>query len=262
MMAADPKIARTSTRLTRKGALIVETYHAFQHWDVAASVAENLRRIRETNVIGAPNEAWLNEVVVTLSNRFTHDPHLRSLVTVAQSGLALEEWKPCLLWHTARTDHFYFRFLTEWLFPEHARGRFAIQTDAVIPFVEAVTVERAGSKGALSEYGTCRAARDLLRMARDFGLLEGSSSRHFVTYHLPEEAFLYVLHGIAEGEHNGRRVIDSPDWRVFLMSPDAVEREILSLHQFRRLNYESAGSLAQLTLPFPSLQLYAESMKR
>ena len=36
---------------------------------------------------------------------------------------------------------------------------------------------------------------------------------------------------------------------MFLMRPSDVERELLRLHQFRKLHYEVAGSLVQLSLP-------------
>ncbi len=39
-----------------------------------------------------------------------------------------------------------------------------------------------------------------------------------------------------------------------------VERELLRLHQFRRLDYHPAGSLAELSLPCTSSREYAERM--
>ena len=47
---------------------------------------------------------------------------------------------------------------------------------------------------------------------------------------------------------------------MFLMRPADVERELLRLHQFRRLDYHVAGSLAELSLPYGSPHEYAEQM--
>ena len=44
------------------------------------------------------------------------------------------------------------------------------------------------------------------------------------------------------------------------MGPADVEREILRLHQFRKLDYQAAGSLVQLSLPCKSSREYAERM--
>jgi hypothetical protein len=56
------------------------------------------------------------------------------------------------------------------------------------------------------------------------------------------------------------KVIASPEWRLFLMRPADVERELLRLHQFRKLDYQVAGSLVQLSLPCMSTRDYAERM--
>ena len=63
-----------------------------------------------------------------------------------------------------------------------------------------------------------------------------------------------------EDQANAAKIIQSPDWRMFLMQPADVERELLRLHQFRKLGYEAAGSLVQLDLPCTSSSEYAEKM--
>jgi len=60
-----------SQRLVRKGALADETYQVLQHWDCGKPVRDNIDQIRETNPVGAPNEAWLREVTATISSRFS-----------------------------------------------------------------------------------------------------------------------------------------------------------------------------------------------
>jgi len=103
-------------------------------------------------------------------------------------------------------------------------------------------------------------ASALLRMAVDFGLMTGAAVREFSSYILPEESFLYLLHAMHEGYGNARDVVHSPDWRLFLMSTTDVERELFRLHQFRKLRYEVAGSLVELTLPCSSAAAFAEEM--
>ena len=45
-----------------------------------------------------------------------------------------------------------------------------------------------------------------------------------------------------------------------LMLPSDVERELFRLHQYRKLDYQIAGSLVQLSLPCASACEYAERM--
>jgi hypothetical protein len=97
-------------------------------------------------------------------------------------------------------------------------------------------------------------------MAADFGLLQGSVARTFNACHLREESFMYLLHAMMDDIHNTRKVIDSPDWRMYLMSRQDVEAELMRLHQFRKLHFEAAGSLAQLELPCGSAAEYAKRL--
>jgi hypothetical protein len=103
-------------------------------------------------------------------------------------------------------------------------------------------------------------ASGLLRIATDFGLLTGTMHKEFAGYHLPEESFIYLLHAMAEMEPNARRIIEAEDWHMYLMDSSDVERELLRLHQFRRVQYEVAGTLAQLKLPYGSAADYAKEL--
>jgi hypothetical protein len=103
-------------------------------------------------------------------------------------------------------------------------------------------------------------AAGLLKIAVDFGLLRGSSTREFTSYHLPERSFLYLLHALRDQQQNPGKMITSAEWRLFLMRPADVEHELLRLHQYRKLDYQVAGSLVQLSLPFKSAREYAERM--
>ena len=90
-------------------------------------------------------------------------------------------------------------------------------------------------------------------MAADFDLLAGGSVKEFASYQLPEDSFLYLLHAIAQSEPNARRLIEAQDWRMYLMDAPDVEHEFLRLHQYRRVDYQVAGTLSHLRLPHPSL---------
>jgi hypothetical protein len=248
---------KLSMRLIRKGALIEDTYAAFKCWDLDISFRENIRNIREHNPIGAGSEKWLHEVVTTLSSRFESNDDIEPLVIMARGGLPIDKWKACLLWHIGLTDDLYYRFGTEWLFNQHRDGAYLIRTEDVVPFVRRITDGNLASGGDLTEYGATRTARDLLRMASDFDILEGRVKRSFSTYHIPEEAFLYVLYGLTEMGNSTQKILTSKDWHLFLMDTAGVEREILRLHQYKALEYHIAGSIAHLKLPKASLKEYA-----
>lgn len=242
-----------------KGSMIEETYAVLRDWDFERSREENLREMRDNNTIGASSASWLRDVYKVLHRRFDPNGVDRPLALLAKAGLSMESWKPVLLWHMTRDEFLLRDFLTNWLFEEYEKGAFRIRTDDLHPYLGDLhrrgLVEQQWKETTLK-----RVASSLLRMAVDFGLMTGTAVREFTSYHLPDEVFLYLLHAMFDVHGNGRDVVQSPDWRLYLMSTADVEREIYRLHQFRKLRFEVAGSLMELSLPSESAVAYVEEM--
>lgn len=241
-----------------KGSLIDETYTVFRDWDFDKSRAENLRAVREDNIIGATSINWAREVANVLNRRFDPNGRDRPLVDLAISGCDLEVWKPLLLFHMTRDEFLVRDFLVNWLYSQFTQGIFRLRIDDVTDYLASLG-KRKGIvwSGKWTDSTTSRVASGLLRMATDFGLLTGFPHKEFNSYHLPEKSFIYLLHAMAKAEHNARRIVDAEDWHMYLMDSDDVERELLRLHQFRMVHYDVAGSLAQLKLHHGSPADYA-----
>jgi hypothetical protein len=241
-----------------KGALVSETYAVFQNWDFSRSKQENLALMEHDNIIGARSANWLRDVRKVLNRRFDPAERDRPLVELAQHGCQLEIWRSLLLWHITRDEFLVRDFLLEWLYPQYIDGVYRLSPGDVVPYLQALStrddIEWAGSWTPAT---TSRVASGLLHIAADFDLLTGGAIKRFASYHLPEDSFLYLLHAVAQFEPTARGIIDSPEWRLFLMNANEVEAEILRLHQFHRLRYEAAGSLERLDLPASSLGEYA-----
>lgn len=244
-----------------KGSLIDETYEVFRGWDFSQSKLENLRRVREENSIAATSTHWARDVAKVLNRRFEPSGRDRPLVELAKAGCVQEVWKPILLFHMTRDEFLLRDFLVDWLYGQFIQGAFRLHTAEVVVYLQTLGKKRGIEwSGHWSEQTTARVASGLLRMATDFGLLKGVLNKEFNSYHLPETSFLYLLQAIGETEPNARRIVDAQDWHMFLMDAADVERELLRLHQFRKLDYQVAGSLAQLKLPHPSAADYAREL--
>lgn len=243
-----------------KGALIDETYAVFAAWDFARSKRENLNRLREENFIGASSATWLRDVAKVLNRRFDPGGRDRPLVTLAKHGLPVEEWKPLLLWHMTRDEFMVRDFLETWLFDAYEAGVFRVRTEDVEKYLGDIGARGGTIEHEWSEQTTKRVAAGLLKMAADFGLLRGAVAKEFMSFQLPERSFLYLLHAMRDEKLSPSKLISSPDWRLFLMRPGDVEHELLRLHQYRKLEYQVAGSLVQLSLPCRSSCEYAERM--
>ncbi len=243
-----------------KGAMIDETYAVFASWDLARSKRENLDRLREENFIGASSNTWLRDVAKVLNRRFEPEGRDRALVLLAKSGCDLEAWKPLLLWHMTRDEFLVRDFLQNWLFPAYEAGAFRVRPEELHGYLQGIGKRGATTEHAWTEQTLKRVAAGLLKIAVDFGLLRGSVVKEFASYHLPEHSFLYLLHAMRDAALGPGKVVGALDWRMFLMRPDDVEHELLRLHQFKKLEYQVAGSLVELSLPCASSREYAERM--
>lgn len=256
-MAGENNICQ---RLVRKGALTSDTYALFSIWNDDLSFEENLR----LGLSGMFQTAsWEKEVHATIRRRFRGKEDTQQLIILAKGGLPFDEWCSCLLLWISIHEELYLSFAVDWLFPEFLDGRFVIRGDDVSPFVlENWSLLNPRVK-VLSDYGIKRTALDLVRMATDLGVLTGTrSKRNFATFHLSDRCFIYWAERIAEYEGSTSKVTTSPIWRTALMRPADVEQELLRLHQFRKLDYQVAGSLVQLTLPCSSSSHYSEVMMK
>lgn len=243
-----------------KGALIEETYSVFSAWEFARSKKENLDRLRTENFIGAKSSTWLRDVAKVLNRRFEPAGRDRALVVLAKRGCDLDEWKPLLLWHMTRDEFLVRDFLQNWLFPAFDAGVFRVRVEDVEGYLDGIRERGGKTEHDWSEETTKRVAAGLLKIAVDFGLLRGTIVKEFASYHLPERSFVYLLHAFRDEKLSPGAVVAAEDWRMFLMRPADVERELLRLHQFRKLDYQVAGSLIQLTLPCATSREYAERM--
>lgn len=259
-MTPSPRSETVSSFTIIKGSLIPETYSVFEGWDFDQSKRKNLDRLRTDNFIGASSASWLRDLAKVLNRRFDPNDRDRPLVLLAKSGCELGEWKPILLWHMTRDEFLLRDFLLNWLFPAFDSGVFRLKPEDLYAYLKSINQPGVTTEHTWSEQTNSRVAAGLLKMATDFNLLRGSVTREFASYHLPERSFLYLLHAMIEQNLNGARLIEAPDWRMFLMRPSDVERELLRLHQYRKLEYHAAGSLVQLSLPCGSSREYAERM--
>lgn len=243
-----------------KGAMILETYAVFAAWDFGCSKRENLDRLRGQNFIGASTTTWLRDVAKVLNRRFEPSTRDRALVNLAKRGCPIDEWKPILLWHITRDEFLLRDFLVNWLFPAFMSGEYRLRSDDVLDHLQSIGVRGGKTEHEWSTTTLRRVATALFKIAVDFGLLRGTVTKEFASYHLPERSFLYLLHAIRAQVHSPGRIVESEDWRMFLMLPTDVERELLRLHQYRKLDYQIAGSIVQLTLPDADACEYAERM--
>jgi hypothetical protein len=206
------------------------------------------------------NVGRTRDVTATLSRRLRNIKGARPLIVLAKSGLLFADWRDCFRLFIGGSEEPFRSFALNWLFREREDGRYLVRAEDVRPFVVDTWKARQAAK-PLNEYGVTRTARDLIRTATSLGMLDGhGSSRTFTALAMGDTSLVFYAHMIADMEGWTARIVESPLWRLAYMTPADVHAVLLRLHQYKRLHYELAGSLLQISLPHRSALEFAEGL--
>jgi Putative inner membrane protein (DUF1819) len=252
-----PAKGRYTSRIIKAGALLPDTKTLFSYWDATTTVPENLDRIRRDNVFGKASRSRVEDILAVFRQRYLADEEvLRALVVLVQERLPAASLDRILYFHAAQSDRLLHDVVTEWLVPLQGRGISDIDVDEVQKLLSKWAAEgRTG--GEWSEITTGRVAQGLLSTLRDFGVLQGAVRKRIAPPYLPTTAFAHVMFYLKRHLPSGARLVEHPDWRLFFLSREAVERFLFEAHQRGLLEYHAAGSVTRLSFPAADLEEYA-----
>jgi Putative inner membrane protein (DUF1819) len=246
-----------SSKIIKAGALIGDTKMLLSHWDGRISPDENLNQARRDNVFGKASRSRVEDILAIFRQRYlTEQSVTKALVTLVQKRFppAALEW--LFYFHSARADRLLYDVVTEILVPSHARGHVDINAHAFQRSL-AKWVDEGKTIGHWSEPTITRVAQGLLSALRDFGVLQGAVNKKIAPAYLPTESFAYVMFYLKQYQRSGVKLIELPDWKLFFLSREGVERFLFEAHQRSLLEYHVAGSVTRLTFPAETLDEYA-----
>lgn len=242
-----------------KGALVSETLHLFQGWDLETSKRVNLEQVRSSNSIGAPTQAWLKQVCTTFSRRFEPSGADRSLALAARTSMGRRHWRPLLLWHMANSESLLGDGLT-WTWEVFASGGDLLQSDQALTWLESTSTQGHPEVAEWSAGTRKRVAGGLLKAAVDFGLLQGKVKRKFTAFYLPDEPLLYVLLQTLASNRTTASALADPRWLWFRLPEPELEHRLLLMHQSKVISYYRAGSVVDLKVPATSAEALVQEV--
>ena len=246
-----------SSKIIKAGALIGDTKTLLSHWDVNDSVDENIGRLRRDNVFGKASRSRVEDILAIFRQRYlTEQSVAKALVTLIQKRFPTAALEWLFYFHSARANRLLHDVVTEILVPLYARGLVDIHVHAFQRSL-AKWVDEGKTTGNWSEPTITRVAQGLLSALRDFGVLQGAVNKKIAPAYLPTEAFAYVMFYLRQHQPSGVRLIELPDWKLFFLSREGVERFLFEAHQRELLEYHVAGSVTRLTFPAETLDEYA-----
>ncbi|MBI3468948.1 MAG: DUF1819 family protein [Planctomycetes bacterium] len=199
-----PTLTSYTSKIIKAGALLGDTKTLLAHWDLAASVAENLQRIRHENLFGKASRSRVEDILAIFRQRYLSEASVtRALVVLVSEKFPAASLDRILYFHAAQADRLLHDVVTEVLLPQNARGI----SDAHVREIQKVLatwVAEGKTSSHWSEATIRRVAQGLLSALRDFGVLQGAVNKRIAPAYLPVEAFAYVAFYLKQHQPSGR----------------------------------------------------------
>lgn len=244
-----------TTRIQKGGALLADMRQLVCHW---ASKPDGM----------APGR-FVKDVLPKATQSRAKDTYIRAFLPRFIDGSPPGAWKLCAkleeclpssdiarsfyYWVTARGEPALYRYVTEELFELARSGARSVTSEEVALWIRKIT---RNAPGQWTDLVTIKVARGILAALRDFGVLEGSARKSINGGYLPLESFCLITFCLRFILHDSQELTEHPDWRLYLLSPRAVERLLLEAHQHDWLDYQAAGAVCRLEFPVDNFEKY------
>lgn len=249
--------SRYTSKIIKAGALLADTKTLLSHWDVAIPLQENLQRLQRENVFGKASRSRIQDIVAIFRQRYLLEESVtRALVVLVAGRLPAAALDRILYFHAARADRLLSDVVTEILVPLQAQGLYLIDNMEI-----GKTLARWMDDDKMTTHWSDptlrRVTQGLLSTLRDFGVLQGAVNKRIAPAYLPIAAFAYVAFYLKQRQPSGVKLLELPDWKLFFLPREGVERLLLEAHQQQLLEYHAAGTVTRLSFPANTLEQYA-----
>jgi hypothetical protein len=246
-----------SSKIIKAGALLGDTKTLLAQWNTAVPPQVNLDRLRRENVLGKVSRSRVEDVLAIFRQRFLSEASVtKALFVLAQKRFPAAALDRILYFHAAQADRLLHDTVTEILLPLQTHGITHIDVREIARPLKK-WVHAGKTSGQWSEPTVIRIAQGLLSALRDFGVLQGAVKKRIAPVYLPIVAFAYLAFYFKQHQPSGAKLVELPDWKLFFLPREGVERFLFEAHQHGLLEFHAAGSVTRLTFPANNLEEYA-----
>lgn len=252
-----------NANLIKSGAALAESRTILRSWLPGEAPGALADRVVAENLLGKPSRSRTDDVVrMVLLRRYfpgKNEHPAAELARLSAAELPHRVLDLLLYYHAALAEHLLYLAATALLFPLHENGAIGINTGDVEAFLAELAQDERFAVHYTPEVRT-RTARGVLTALRDFGILEGKVIKRFAALRAPHEVIAYVAYVLNEEGLPPRRIVEHPDWRLFLLNPAKAESALLEAAQHGHFRYESIGSIRRFDWRYSSVTEYVDGL--
>ncbi len=248
-----------TARLLKGGALLPKMRLLVRQWSPQIAPSSLAVQLHHRQVLGLASPQRIHDVIADVFvPRYVkgRPPNAwRYLRRFEDVDAPLPVVRPLYYFYAARAEALLGDFVRQTLYTYYLDGLITVRVEDVLRFLD--EAEKDGRiPEPWSQSVRLRIAQHLLAALRDFGVLEGRARKRIAAPYLPVLSFAHIAFLLAQ-ERGGAAVFQHPDWRLFLLRPQAVERLFLEADRDGLLRYSAAGSIVRIDFPEEDLDGYS-----
>lgn len=251
-----------TSKILKATALIDDTITLLSSWDESLSIEENFKHAKQNNIFGKASRSRIEDILAIFRQRYFSDTSVGiSLSYLVKNGARKDLLNPLFYYYSLKSDPLLQDIVLELLIPMSQIGQSDISLISVQNQVKS-WVDTGKTTSQWSESTIIKVSQHLLATLRDFGILEGSSKKRITPIYIPLESFSYISFYLNKNNVTGEKLIKSPNWRFFFLTPLTIERFFIEAEQNGLLKYNAAGSIIRIDYPVNTLEEYAHVIAR
>lgn len=243
-----------SSSIGHHGAYIWETKRILETYIETEDYSAVKEAVLEDNLLRKSSDSYREGILSEIARRYdldkdgyTETPLIR--VFKRPVSESIQEW---ILYYEFSQEPLVKLLTAEFLYPNFHSGVLALKKEDVVEFIKDIE-PNFPSVNSWSENTQTRVAEHYLAAMKNFGLLEGDAEKEFKYVYPPDELILYVLYALfEEGVTTADAVIEHPDWKLLLLTPDDVQERVQGVSP-SHIQYEKRGSVERLEPRYESL---------
>jgi len=246
---------RYNSTLAGKGAYLPETKKALQQIDAGKSPEQVREAVVEGDLLDQrtlkSRETYWQEVFRRyISER--HPDHVADLARVVTRCPNTTAVDLVLFYEYCQVDDLLYNLTAYCTYELYHNARTAIDKVDVNEWLR----EQQDDHPEIAEWSPQTRGRltsGYLSTIRDFGLVTGRNKKEFYKFYVPREAFVYALYHQKDRGLRGRQLIESTDWRLFLMNEQEVIFMLEDAANGGFIHFRRAGDIYDLRFVYDDL---------
>lgn len=243
-----------SASIGRHGAYIWETKRILEKYVKDECYDAVKEAVLEENLLRKGSERYREDILAEIVSRYNIDKsgYTETPLVRAFKFPITESVTDWLIYYEFSQDKLVYYLTTEFLYSQFHKGALSIKKEHVIQFLEDSTEDYSVVE-SWSDNTKLSVAEHYLAAMKNFGLMEGNTTKEFQYVYPPNELVLYVLYSLFDqGVTTSKEVIEHPDWKLLLLSPEDVRDRLQDVSP-SHVQYEKRGSVERLEPKYDSL---------